>query len=849
MSDLATLPAPVFSHHSEEISERSRKILEATTDVVAMTDADGRLLYLNATGRRLLGLTQDESLGQSTLSALQPPWACEVVMHDAIPTSLASGSWSGETALLSGNGTELPVLQIVLAHKGMAGDVEFFSTVCRDITDRKQKELESIEWANRYDAAVRASGQLVFDWDTVSDAIIYRGDTGQLLGIAPSAMGARLADLHALMHPEDRPGFDEAIEEALLTRNPFYHEFRAVRPYSTEIIIETQGCFFLNRKGQLNRAVGFLRDVTKERESARIRQLANEDLEQKVKNRTADLQQANNALERGEGRQALIAKLGLSALSGIPADKLMSEAVNAVCEMLPADCSSLLQFNGTEGVFHCLAEAGWPAPETSPTIPALEDSQSSYTLRIGAPVIAPDLENETRFRVSESVRAAGAKSRLTVCIKTGESAFGVLTAFSLARTDYSSDDVNFVQAIANVLATAIERRNAEEQIRQAQSDAEVANRAKTEFLSRMSHELRTPLNAVLGFTQLLEMEEHTERQSESITHISRAGRNLLDLINEILDIARLDAGRVKFNMETVDVMELLRQVVTATLPAAAKQKIELRIAETGGEEPFVSVDRERLKQVLVNLLSNAVKFNQDGGSITLAVARMDPGKWRISVTDTGIGIPQDKISRLFVPFERLGTREGGTEGGTGLGLALCQRLVRALDGRIGVASSPGLGSTFWVELPAAEVAPVQAAPSASRETGSSPEAGGEAHRILYIEDDSTNFYLLDRILASRKGIKLLSALRGELGLGMVREHRPELILLDMNLPDMSGEQVLRALKGDPATASIPVIPVTGDALGDRGRELTTFGITEVIQKPYRVAEIMALIDRLFPSKV
>ena len=849
MPDVATLPAPVSPLRGDEISARSRKIVEATTDVVAMTDANGRLLYLNATGRRLLGLTQDESLRQRTLSELQPAWACEVVMHDAIPGSLASGSWSGETALLSGNGTELPVLQLVLAHKGDTGEVEFFSTVCRDITDRKQKELESIEWANRYDAAIRASGQVVFDWDTANDEVSYRGDTRRLMGISPDEMGTRLADLRALVHREDRSKFDGAIENALLMRDPFQHEFRTIRPDSTEIIVKAQGCFFLNREGRLSRMVGFLRDVTNEREAARVTQLANERLEQRVKERTAELEQANKDLECSAGRQAIVAKLGQNALAGIPLDRLMSEAVNAVCEMLPSDCSSLLEFNEMEGAFHCLAEAGWPDPEIPPSIPAGEGSQSGYTLKIGAPVIAPDLENETRFCVSESVRAAGAKSGLTVCIKTGECSFGVLTAFSLKRTDYLPGDVNFVQAIANVVTTAIERRNAEDQIRQAQSNAEAANRAKTEFLSRMSHELRTPLNAVLGFTQLLEMEEHTERQSESIEHISRAGRNLLDLINEILDIARLDAGRVKFNMETVDVMEVLRQVVTATMPAAAKRKIELRIAETSGEEPFVSADRERLKKILLNLLSNGVKFNQEGGSVTIAIARMDAGKWRISVTDTGIGIPQDKISRLFVPFERLGTREGGTEGGTGLGLALCQRLVRALDGHIGVASSPGLGSTFWVELPAADVAPVQPAPPADRATGSLPEAEVEVHRILYIEDDSTTYYLLDRILTARKGIKLLSALRGQLGCEMAREHKPELILLDMNLPDMTGEQVLRRLKGDPTTAAIPVIPVTGDALGGRGKELADLGITEVIQKPYSVAEIMALIDRVFPPKV
>jgi CheY-like chemotaxis protein len=362
----------------------------------------------------------------------------------------------------------------------------------------------------------------------------------------------------------------------------------------------------------------------------------------------------------------------------------------------------------------------------------------------------------------------------------------------------------------------------------------------------MSHELRTPLNAILGFSQLLEMEEHTERQAESITHISRAGRNLLDLINEVLDIARLDVGRVQFRMEAVDVMEVIREAVIVTDVAAGKRRILLRLAEPGGEEPFVSADRERLKQVLVNLLSNGVKFNKDGGSVTVAVARMDDQHWRISVTDTGIGIPHDKLSRLFLPFERLGTREGGIEAGTGLGLALCQRLAKSLGGRIGVASTVGLGSTFWIEFPVVEVAP-QAIPEPEIEDKPAPQAASakELRTILYIEDEVTNFYLLKRILDSADDIKLLSALQGRQGIDLAREHRPDLILLDMNLPDMTGEQVLRALKEDPVTAGLKVVAVTGEILGSREKELRDLGVSEALLKPYRVAELMAVLGRSF----
>jgi CheY-like chemotaxis protein len=253
--------------------------------------------------------------------------------------------------------------------------------------------------------------------------------------------------------------------------------------------------------------------------------------------------------------------------------------------------------------------------------------------------------------------------------------------------------------------------------------------------------------------------------------------------------------------------------------------------------------------VLLNLLSNATKFNRDGGSITLSVAPGDQGTWRISVTDTGHGIAEDKLARLFVPFERLGTREGGTEGGTGLGLALCQRVISSLGGRIGVTSTIGGGSTFWVELPASEPA-VESAPTPSLKTPDAavvPQPGTtpDRRKILYIEDDKANYYLLERFLSSRKDIHLFPALQGSTGIEIAQRERPALILLDLNLPDMNGEQVLRALRADPATAEIPVVAVTGEAVLDFQKELKALGVTETLVKPYKLAQITDLLERTF----
>ncbi len=848
--------SPISGSLTEQYADvpmsRFARIFEATTDVVAMTDRNGKLLYLNAAGRKLLDLPQEVEISGHTLRGLHPEWAYEILVQEGFPCALEEGSWSGETALVSTSGREFPVLQAVLAHVGKHGEVEFISTICRDISDRKQKELEQIEWANRYDAAVRASGQVVFDWDTLSGEIAYGGEIEKLLGFSVDEMNGGMERLRKAVHPEDLESFDKRTEVALLTRDPLDHTFRAQRKDGGEIAIHANGCFFLDRQGQLGRMVGFLKNVTKERRAQRAILMANERLDQRVTERTAELAKANVELRNGALRQAAVSRLGQQALAGQSLGDLMSDAAKIVHEMLPCDCTSVLHYDEHALLFKVLAQIGWAdTGEARAPVFGGNQSMSGYTIQTGEPVVSNDLTTETRFQLGAEAKAAGAKSAITACIKTGEHPLGVLASFSLRRRTYSNDDVSFVQSIANVLTAAIDRNHAEESIRKARADAEAANRAKSEFLSRMSHELRTPLNAILGFTQLLEMEEHTEKQNESISHISRAGRNLLDLINEVLDIARLDAGRVQFQLESVDVQEMLREVVTFSTSMAAKRKVTVSIAEGPGGSQFASTDRERLKQLLMNLISNGVKFNQEGGSITLAVSRANDSTWRISVTDTGIGIPQEKLTRLFVPFERLGTREGGIEGGTGLGLALCQRLITGLGGRIGVTSNVGVGSTFWVEVPAVEAPedPPPATKSAPLAPLSPPaKPAMEVRKILYIEDDVANYFLLDRFLSTRKDVKLLQAVQGSIGIDLAREHRPALILLDLNLPDMNGEQVLRLLRADPATADIRVVAVTGEVGSGREQMLAELGVAETLVKPYKLSEITALIERSLAGK-
>jgi signal transduction histidine kinase/CheY-like chemotaxis protein len=394
-----------------------------------------------------------------------------------------------------------------------------------------------------------------------------------------------------------------------------------------------------------------------------------------------------------------------------------------------------------------------------------------------------------------------------------------------------------------------EQARLERDERQARQAAEAANRSKSEFLSRMSHELRTPLNAVLGFGQLLELDDLDESQRESVEQIVKGGRHLLGLINDVLDISRIETGNLAMSSEPVLVEDLIVETLTLMRPLADARQITLiSAAEAPGRDVHVLADRQRLKQILLNLVSNAVKYNHAGGTVKVVCQQPEARQMRITVTDSGPGIRSEDLDRLFVAFDRLGAERSDVEG-SGVGLALSRRLADAMGATVGVASTFGTGSSFWVELPVVE-GPLERYDrlgGGAEEDEPFVEVIDRRHKVLYIEDNLPNVRLVERILERRSDIEVIPAMQGRLGLALAQEHRPALILLDLHLPDLDGREVLRELRNDPATALTPVVMLSADATAGQIERLLAEGADAYLTKPLDVHQLLTIVADSIPG--
>ena len=432
---------------------------------------------------------------------------------------------------------------------------------------------------------------------------------------------------------------------------------------------------------------------------------------------------------------------------------------------------------------------------------------------------------------------------LTACARDGKE-----TVVSYNATTFHDRDRK-LQGVFAAARDVTERKRFERtlqenntELERARAAAEKANLAKSDFLSSMSHELRSPLNAILGFAQLMNSDSPppTPSQATSIDQILIAGWYLLELINEILDLAQIESGKLALSREPTSLADVMLECQAMIEPQGEKRGIKMTFPHSGTPY-FVDADRTRLKQVLINLLSNAIKYNQPNGTVVVDCTRNTPERVRVSVADTGAGLPPEMLQQLFQPFNRLG-QERSTEEGTGIGLVMSKRLVEMMGGIIGVDSTVGLGSVFWFELNSASEPQLETDLTQSLVAKAQIQRGAPLRTLLYVEDNPANLKLIEQLIARRPDIRLLSARDGNTGIQLARANEPALILMDINLPGISGIEALKILREDPATAHIPVIALSANAMPRDIEKGLQAGFFRYLTKPIKISEFMDTLE-------
>ncbi|MHB8681656.1 MAG: PAS domain S-box protein [Acidimicrobiales bacterium] len=456
------------------------------------------------------------------------------------------------------------------------------------------------------------------------------------------------------------------------------------------------------------------------------------------------------------------------------------------------------------------------------------------------PLVHPDDFDEVASAFIRMVTGSVSKLHLRYRVKHADGHWVTVESRGQAVVDEAGRFMGAV-IVSRDISSRLESEERLESVRQA---AEQASRAKSDFLSRMSHELRTPLNSILGFSQLLQMDDLAVQQADAVEHILRGGRHLLELIDEVLDIARIESGNLELSIAPVRVSALVREAVDLTRPIADRADVAVRVLIPEDDDMAVLADRRRLLQVLLNLISNAVKYNRSGGRVDISCADAGDGTLRLAVADTGRGIRPENIGRVFEPFDRLGAEQTGVEG-TGVGLSLSRHLVEQMGGGLSVDSVLDVGSTFCVALPFSALP----APGANgRGRAHDPFAEPTTFRVLLVEQNLTSLELVERVLSRRPGVAVLAAMHGRLALDLAREHRPGLVLLDLQLPDMPGALLLERLGEDETTADIPVAVLSAEMPPHHLRRLLGRGVAGHVAKPIDVRALLSLVDAVRSSR-
>ena len=650
-------------------------------------------------------------------------------------------------------------------------------SIVQDISKRKNAELAMQESEERFAFAVEGAGDGIWDWDMKTSVMQFSQLYMEMLGYAQNELPQHVDTWVASVHPDDLARIQKNLQEYLEGKTTTYHVELRLR------------CKDGSYKWILCRGT----IVGRDEEGNAIRMIGiHSDITEQKRNEAA--------VKESQQRMALhVQRTPLGVI----------EWDNNFC---------VTEWNSAaESIF--------------------KYSKEEVMGRHATDIIVPDNLFTQVGQVWEELLTlkGGLRSSNENITKHGDMIF-----CEWYNTPLINDDGKVI-GVASLVQDITKQKNAEINLIRAKVEAEYANNAKSEFLSSMSHELRTPMNAILGFGQLLEFDDDmTDLQNDNVQEILTAGHHLLNLINEVLDLAKIESGQIELSLEPVDVCQAVEECLNLMEPLALKR--DIRISHSGLKGVAVRADHTRFKQVLINLLSNAIKYNHDGGTVRLDVEHIENDRLKIIITDTGIGVPEDGIADLFQPFNRLNAEKTSIEG-TGIGLTITRRIVELMGGSINVKSEIGVGSSFWIELPLETIEESDYIEVIDDSAESQPIDATIKHTVLYIEDNPANLKLVAQILGHRKHIHLLTAHTPEIGIELAKSRLPELILLDINMPNIDGYEVMGIFNNDSSLRNIPVVAVTANAMSrdiDRGNAA---GFIDYVTKPIDVPKFLDIVDK------
>ncbi|MBB4638016.1 PAS domain S-box protein [Longimicrobium terrae] len=887
----------------QESEERFRRMVANTYDIITLLEADGSVRYENDAMTRLLGWTSEERVGRSIADNIHPDDL--PVVREALSRIVATPGQAVtvEYRYRAKDGT-LHYLESVGRTMSEHTAAEGVVANSRDVTESRAVQRALKESEEHFRTLIENSSDVATINDAVTGAVLYASPAAEVvLSWTPDELeGTTAADF---VHPDDVHAVHERMQELLLDPSqPQTMRYRHRRRDGGWMVLETTARIVVTPDGDY-RMVANARDVTDRTRAEEALRRNEEHFRALIENAqdivlildaTGRMTYLSPPIERILGwspaeltdrsafeymhpeDQPIVAGelarvLAEPGLTGNAEYRFRDkrgrwrymEAFGRVLETGGAGIPSIVANVRDVTERHEAAEALRKSEEhfraltenASDLITVLSAEgtylyQSPSVLRLlgftPADMLGvtpfgfmhPDDVEAARESLRRMAGEPGTSHTVQIRFRHADGAWRVLESVGRTLLPDSADE-----GIVVISRDVTERRRTEEALRAATEAAERANRAKSEFLSRMSHELRTPMNSILGFAQLLGRAELPSNDQKSVQHILKAGRHLLNLINEVLEIARIEAGRHNLSLEPVRVTPLVEEALGLVRPMAAQWGVVLEHGPAP-RDAFVRADRQRLAQVLLNLLSNAIKYNRPGGRVRLWCEPSADGHLVIRVEDEGRGIPAENAEQLFTPFARLGAESTGVEG-TGLGLALSQRLTEAMGGALTLERSSDEGSVFRVELGGASD-PLDALDGAEAGGSRAVPAGHGTATLLYVEDNLANLSLVETILLSRPGWRTLPALQGQIGVELAREHRPDLILLDLHLPDIPGEEVLRRLRSDGRTAGIPIVVISADATRATAERLRALGADAYLSKPIDVDEFLETVERFLAAR-